>query len=53
MNKCRCFFRGECAGLMMASFGAGLIAARLIPYSVVIIIVAAVLIVTGIVLYNN
>ncbi len=52
---CGCGYgsRKSCAGLMVASFGAGLIAAHLIPYSVIAVIAATALIVAGIIICRN
>lgn len=49
MSRCG----NNCAGLMVASFGAGLTAAHLIPYSVIIVIVAAALVVMGVIICKN
>lgn len=49
----KCGGRNSCAGLMIASFGAGLVAAHLIPYSVIAIIAATALIIAGIIICKN
>lgn len=48
-----CKGRSGYAGLMIASFGVGLLAAHLIPYSVIAIIAATALIVAGIIICKN
>lgn len=49
----RCAGRNSCTGLAIASFGAGLLAAHLIPYSVIAVIAAAALILAGIIICKN
>ena len=48
-----CGYKNECAGAMAASFGLGLIAAHIIPYSVIIVIAAVALIIMGVIICRH